>query len=243
MAGDPASRLSVGPQLQKDIAWTRAKATYAKQRKKPKETDLIEIIGSDGPHDLASFIERIQNEKGAYEKTVGVTNKCLGFLKEHEGPIDLLAQAGGSPGCLAWGLIKWALQMAHGYTGEYEELIEALANICEWLQPIKLDAVTFANSNNVQECIVRIYGLILTFWEKGILAYTQKKRHRLLHLTKATWVDFDKELSSLKDAFANQLKILEANVRAVHHRETKDSLLCSQVSYCAISTMLGLSLN
>ncbi|MCJ1267224.1 hypothetical protein MMC22_007109 [Lobaria immixta] len=227
MAGDPASRLSVGPQLQNDIAWTRAKATYAKQRKKPKETDLIEIIGSDGPHDLASFIERIRNEKGAYEKTVGVTNKCLGFLKEHEGPIDLLAQAGGSPGCLAWGLIKWALQMVRGYTEEYEKLIEALANICEWLQPIKLDAVTFANTNNVQECIVRIYGLILTFWEKGILAYTpiQKKRHRLLHLAKATWVDFDKELFSLKDAFANQLKIFEANVRAVHHQETKEGQL------------------
>ena len=224
MAGNPASQPSVGAQLQKDDAWARAKDTYAKQRKKLKETDLIDIIGSDGPQDLASFIERIQNEKGAYAKTVGAVNKCLGFLKEREGPIDLLAQAGGSPGCLAWGLIKWALQMVRGYTEEYEKLIEALANICEWLKPIRLDAATFAHSENVQECIVRIYGITLTFWEKAILAYTpvQKKRHRIFHLAKATWVDFDQELSTLKDAFANQCKIFEDNARAVHHQETKE---------------------
>lgn len=223
MAGNPAPQLSIGPQLQKDDAWARAKATYEEQRKILKEADLIEITRSDGPQDLASFIEQIRNEKGAYAKTVGAVNKCLGFLKEHEGPIDLLAQAGGSPGCLAWGLIKWTLQMVRGYTEEYEKLIEALANICEWLQPIKLDAATFANSENVQGCIVKIYSLILTFWEKGILAYTpiQKKRHRLFHLAKATWVDFDKELSSLKDAFTSQRQIFEANVRAVHRRETK----------------------
>ena len=225
MAGDPASQLSVGPQLQKDTAWVRAKATFEKGRKTSKAADLIEITGSDSPHDLASFIERVQNEKGPYTKTMGIANKCLGFLKEHEGPIDLLAQAGGAPpGCLAWGLIKWALQMVRGYTEEYMKLIEALGNICEWLQPIKLNAETFTNSANVQGCVLKLYSFILTFWEKAILAYTpiQKKRHRLLHLAKATWFDFDKELSSLKDAFANQLQIFAANVRAVHYRETKD---------------------
>lgn len=64
MAGVSASQLFIGPQLQSDPAWARAKATYEQQRKKLKATDLVEITGSASPHDLASFIKQVQDERG-----------------------------------------------------------------------------------------------------------------------------------------------------------------------------------
>ena len=142
---------------------------------------------------------------------------------DHEGAIDALAQAGGSPGNLAWGGIKLALHMVRGYTGEYEKLLDALENICEWLQPIRMNSDTFADSAEVQDSLLRLYGLILGFWERAILAYTQnqKKLRRTFRCLRATWSNLDAELAGLKRDFEDQVRKFNANVMAAHNRATK----------------------
>ena len=105
---------NVGLQLLNDPAWQTAKATYETQTK-IKGNDLDEILNTNGPTDIADFILRIQDgtTKGRYAKTVGIANTCTAFLKEREGAIDMLAQAGGAPGCLTWGCIKLALHVIY----------------------------------------------------------------------------------------------------------------------------------
>lgn len=209
--------------LQADPVWQRAKDVFETECRKLKGKDYEEIKSADGPQDLISFIERINNAQGTYAKTVNVTNKCVAFLTEHEDAIGVLFQAGGGPGSLAWGCIKLALHMVRSYTGEYMKLLGALESICEWLQPIKVELETFANCPNVQASLLKLYGLILRFWERGILAYSenQKKLRRTFRCLRSTWSNLDAELSDLKRDFEDQIRKFQANVAAAHNQETK----------------------
>ncbi|MCJ1228472.1 hypothetical protein MMC12_005133 [Toensbergia leucococca] len=194
---------NVGLQLLNDPAWQTAKATYETQTK-IKGNDLDEILNTNGPTDIADFILRIQDgtTKGRYAKTVGIANTCTAFLKEREGAIDMLAQAGGAPGCLTWGCIKLALHIVRGYAEEYQKLLRALADICSWLSPVQMDAVTFSNSDQVQGSLVAV--------------------RRFVRASTAIWSDLGKELEELKEHLDRQLRVFEASARAEHHRKTNE---------------------
>lgn len=181
-----SARSSVEDQLQADPVWLRAKTAYEAQRSKLKGKKVPEITSSDNPQELAALIQRIEAEKGTYVEAVNWTSKCVGFLTQRESAIDMLAQAGGSSGCLVWGCIKITLYMVRSYTAEYQKLLGVLSNICEWLQPVKLDVETFKDAENVQTYQLNLYILILKFWEKGISAYSHshKKRNKIFHISR-----------------------------------------------------------
>jgi len=105
-AGLPA----VGQVLQNDKAWKEAIALYDASS---NATTPKELMTSTHPGDIRKYLEEVQQrqKKSKLTQTSRCIKSCLDTLARHEKALDIFAQAGGMPGCVAWGSIRLALEV------------------------------------------------------------------------------------------------------------------------------------
>lgn len=102
---------SISAALQDDAAWKDAAASYAQNKRLSQEQ--LALAKSSSPADILLFIEdtKKRQSQSKYAKVVKGVRACTETLKRHRKSLEFFAQAGGVPGCLAWGSIRVALQV------------------------------------------------------------------------------------------------------------------------------------
>jgi hypothetical protein len=98
----------VANDLQKEKAWTEALEIC---QKNSSHSSTTEVFQSSSPKDIRKYLEDIQQQqkKSKLSKTVRGLGTCINALMRHEKAVEMFAQAGGMPGCVAWGSIRLAL--------------------------------------------------------------------------------------------------------------------------------------
>jgi hypothetical protein len=109
--------------------------------------------------------------------------------------------------------------VVQGHASDSERLLKALVDISAWLEPISMEARTFADSVMVSKSLVALYTHIISFWAKACRVYSSSKRTRLFSAVKAIWTDYNKEFAVLKQSMDQELKFFLAAATAEHHRE------------------------
>jgi len=106
---------SISSALRDDVARKDALASYAGNKKLSK--DELALVKSSGPNEIILFIEdtKTRLSKSKYAKVVKGVRICIETLNRHRKSLDFFAQARGMPGCLAWGIIRVALQVLKKY--------------------------------------------------------------------------------------------------------------------------------
>jgi hypothetical protein len=89
----------VGNDLQAEKAWNSNNSSPAV------------VFQSTSPKDIRKYLEDVQQQQktSKLSKTIDVLGSCIDALVRHEKAIDMFAQAGGMPGCVAWGSIRLVL--------------------------------------------------------------------------------------------------------------------------------------
>jgi hypothetical protein len=69
------------------------------------------LLQSTGPKDIRKYLEDVQQQqkKSRLSKTMRGLGTCIDALVRHEKAMEMFAQAGGMPGCVAWGSIRLVL--------------------------------------------------------------------------------------------------------------------------------------
>ncbi|KAH0564926.1 hypothetical protein GP486_001681 [Trichoglossum hirsutum] len=221
--GTPATNVAaslpvVGNNLQNEKTWKEALDLYSKSSNSSYAKDLFR---STNPKDIRKYLEdvRQQQKKSKLSKTMYGIGTCIDALVRHERAMEMFAQAGGMPGCVAWGSIRLVLGLTQGHIKDYERLLEALADISAWLEPIGVDATTFSDSAMVSQSLVALYVHIIGFWAKAYTVYSSSKSRKLFGAFKAVWTDYDDEFNVLKQNMDKDLKIFLASANAEHHRQ------------------------
>jgi len=109
--------------------------------------------------------------------------------------------------------------LAHGHSKDYERLLATLSDISAWLEPIGMEANTFADSQMVGTILVALYVHIIEFWAKACVVYSSSSKTRLFGAFKSLWKDYDEEFVSLKSKMDADLKRFLASTTAVHHQQ------------------------
>jgi hypothetical protein len=228
---------AVGVDLQREKAWKDALDFWTSNS---KVTMAEALIASTGPDDIKAYLVDLQQQR---QKSKGAAlahsiDICIDALVRHEKAIEMFAQAGGMPGCVAWGSIRLVLevekprwtyvsaltvwQLAHGHTKDYERLLNTLSQIAAWLEPINMEAKIFANSAIINKYLVDLYIHIIKFWAKASVVYSSSKSTKLFGALKSIWTNYNEEFSVLKRGMDDALMLLLANATAEHHRQFDD---------------------
>jgi hypothetical protein len=98
----------VGNDLQNEKAWSEALGICKKNSRK---SSAAIVFQSTGPKDIRKYLEDVQQQqkKNKLAKTMRGLGTCIDALVRHEKAMDMFAQAGGMPGCVAWGSIRLVL--------------------------------------------------------------------------------------------------------------------------------------
>lgn len=97
-------------ELQNEKAWKEA-LDLCRKRLNSSEADII--FQTISPKDIRKYLEDIRQQrcKNKLSKSVHGINICIDALMRHERAIDMFAQAGGTPGCFAWGCTRLVLEV------------------------------------------------------------------------------------------------------------------------------------
>ena len=98
----------VGRDLQNEKAW---KIALELCRKKLDSAEADVVLQSTNPKDVRKYLEDVRQQQKASKvsKSIRGINSCIDALTRHEKAIDMFAQAGGMPGCVAWGCTRLVL--------------------------------------------------------------------------------------------------------------------------------------
>jgi hypothetical protein len=98
----------VGNDLQNEKAWKEALDLCGKSSNSFSAKDVFQ---STNPKDIRKYLEDVQQQqrKSKLSKTMGGIGTCIDALVRHEKAMEMFAQAGGMPGCVAWGIIRLVL--------------------------------------------------------------------------------------------------------------------------------------
>jgi hypothetical protein len=98
----------VGNDLQAEKAWKEALEICGKNS---NNSSPAVVFQSTSPKDIRKYLEDVQQQQktSKLSKTIDVLGSCIDALVRHEKAIDMFAQAGGMPGCVAWGSIRLVL--------------------------------------------------------------------------------------------------------------------------------------
>jgi hypothetical protein len=101
---------AVGIDLQREKAWSDALEFWTSTSKAPKAEALL---ASTGPDDLKTYLAEVQQQRQKSKLSVSARgiDICIDALVRHEKAIEMFAQAGGMPGCVAWGSIRLVLEV------------------------------------------------------------------------------------------------------------------------------------
>jgi hypothetical protein len=112
-AGNSATNVAVrlpavGNDLQNEKAWKEALDLCSKSTNLSWAKDLFR---STSPNDIRKYLEDVQQQqrKSKLSKTMRGIGTCIDALVRHEKAMEMFAQAGGMPGCVAWGSIRLVL--------------------------------------------------------------------------------------------------------------------------------------
>jgi len=112
-AGTPATNATVslpviGNDLQNEKAWKEALDLCSKNSNSSRAKD---VFRSTNPKDIRKYLEDVhqQQKKSKLSKTMRGIGTCIDALVRHEKAMEMFAQAGGMPGCVAWGSIRLVL--------------------------------------------------------------------------------------------------------------------------------------
>ena len=98
----------VGRELQNEKAW---KIALELCRKKLDSAEANIVLQSTNPKDIRTYLEdvRQQQKSSKVSKSIRGISNCIDALARHEKAMDMFAQAGGMPGCVAWGCARLVL--------------------------------------------------------------------------------------------------------------------------------------
>ena len=98
----------VGNDLQNEKAWEEALEIC---KKNSSQSSATMVFQSTGPKDIRKYLEDVQQQqkKSKLSKTMRGLGTCIDALVRHEKAVEMFAQAGGMPGCVAWGSIRLVL--------------------------------------------------------------------------------------------------------------------------------------
>lgn len=108
----------------------------------------------------------------------------------------------------------------------YERLLGVLTDISRWLEPVRLEAATFSDSDIVRRSLVALYVDIISFWAKAIQTYTNSTSRRVLALFRTAWANYENDYRALQTSMEQDLSQFRAATQAQHHR---DSQIMSQI--------------
>ena len=101
---------AVGKDLQNEKAWKEA-LDLCREKFSSAKADVV--FQSTNPKDIRKYLEdvRQQQSKSKLSKSIRGIGTCMDALMRHEKAIDMFAQAGGMPGCVAWGCTRLVLEV------------------------------------------------------------------------------------------------------------------------------------
>lgn len=101
---------TVGKDLQNEKAWKEALDLCRKKFSSAKP-DIV--FQSTNPKDIRKYLDdvRQQQSKSKLTRSIRGIGTCMDALMRHEKAIGMFAQAGGIPGCVAWGCTRVVLEV------------------------------------------------------------------------------------------------------------------------------------
>ena len=212
---------SVGNLVRQDEAWKKALEAAANTTGKPV---AVLLNNPAHPRDVSAYLESLKEarKQSRFSRTCRAVAACIDAITRHEKALDMFAQAGGMPGCLIWGCIKFALELSYGYSKDFERMVNTMAHITRWLEPVFIEANTFQDSAMVSQCLLELYAHIATFWTKCLEFFSASKSRRVYSAFSAVWTDYTAEYETLQANMDRSIKILLTAAAAEHHRQFKE---------------------
>jgi hypothetical protein len=108
---------SIGSLIQQDESWKKALEVVSQSTGRP----IAALLGNPAhPRDISVYLGSLKEaqKQSKLSRTCRAVTACIDTIRRHEKALDMFAEAGGMPGCLAWGCIKFVLEV--GLLNEYE---------------------------------------------------------------------------------------------------------------------------
>ncbi|RDW56366.1 hypothetical protein BP5796_13241 [Coleophoma crateriformis] len=169
-------------------------------------------------NDVLLDVQNLEKRQAMFSKTRRISRRIdpfIKFLQRYAAAVDTLVQFDPQPSALAWGCLRFLIEMASLFAKHFAKIVGMMEQIGDMLPLYERYTQMFADSAPFREALANMYFDVVLFLCRARAIFKSKA---LKTIIKSAWKPFESEFEDVISALARHAKIMEVETTFAHRQ-------------------------